>query len=221
MIAIASLPKFLAAPSLLYYLRRRKWSVLIGFGAVWFGVIALLYLLRQDTFSAYLSSNMGDTLGQIQALRFENILAYLSSNLGNSLNQVHRYDNGALLIVAWRLGDWLGLAAAGGFILWVLWAGLRSETATGWACLAWIGIALLPIAWVYSLLPLLPWLILVFRSPGMIPRILVCLSLLAPYATPYPTSRPEFVAISIIIAGITFAVASLLENKKVVSDQNT
>ena len=80
-IAIASLPKFLAIPSLLYHLRRRRWSVLIGFAAIWFTALAVLLVLRPDS-----------------------IANYIESNTGNSIGQILRPNNSALAIVAWRFG---------------------------------------------------------------------------------------------------------------------
>lgn len=197
-IGLASLPKYLAAPALLYHLWRRQWSALIGFGTLWLVALALLLLLRPDA-----------------------VAAYLSSNIGNSLDQIHRPDNGALVVVAWRLGGWLGLAAAALLILWVFWSGLRREDPAGWACFVWLGIALLPIAWVYSLLPLLPWLVLALRAPGTSSRIFAGAALLVPYAAAAPTRNPGLVALSIALSGIAFAVASERKTQSMATSRGT
>jgi hypothetical protein len=188
LIAFASLPKYLAAPALLYHLWRRKWSALIGFVAIWLIALVLLVLLRNDVFTSY-----------------------ISSNIGNSLMEIKRPDNGALLVVAWRVGGWIGLVSAAVLILCILWFAIRNENPAGWGCIVWLGIALLPIAWDYSLLPLLPWLLLALRTPRIIPRTLVGLTLLVPFASPTPGSRPDIVALSIVLSGITLALVSEME----------
>jgi len=183
-VALASLPKFFAAPSLLYHFRRREWPALVGFGALWLGALALVLLLRSDA-----------------------IAAYTTVNVGNSKEQIFRPDNGALLIVAWRLGGSIGLAVASALVLWVLWSGLRRQDAAGWACLVWLGIALLPIAWVYSLLPLLPWLVLALCVPSARTRILAGTALLLPYVAAVPTQRPWAVALAVALSGVALSTA--------------
>jgi hypothetical protein len=190
-IAFASLPKFLAAPALLYHLRHRQLPALVGFSGLWLIALVLLLLLRPDA-----------------------VAAYLSANAGNTLDQILRADNGALVIVAWRLGRWIGLAAAAALILWALWGGVRRKDPGGWACLAWLGVAILPIAWTYSLLPLLPWLVLTVRAPGTGSRILAGVALFVPYAAAVPTQNPEFIALSIAISGVAFCMAPMSETKQ-------
>jgi len=184
-IALASLPKYLATPALLYHLWRRKLSVLIGFGVIWLVALAALFLLRPDAMSTY-----------------------INSNIGNSLDQILRPNNGAVVVVAWRLGGWPGITTVAVLILCVLWTGLHNEGPAGWACLVWLGIAFLPIAWVYSLLPLLPWLVMTIRSSRAISRILAVSALLLPYMASLPSENHWFVALSIALSGISLAFAS-------------
>lgn len=184
-VGLASLPKYLAVPALLYHLWRRQWSVLIGFAAIWLVALAALFLLRPDAISVYVVTNIGNSMGQI-----------LSP------------ENGALAVVAWRLGGWLGITAVMLLILYVLWTGLRNEGSAGWACLVWLGIALLPIAWVYSLLPLLPWLIMTIRSSKAPSRILAICALLLPYMASVPSQNYWFVTLSIVFSGISLALAA-------------
>jgi hypothetical protein len=188
-IALASLPKFLAAPSLIYNLRRRQWSTLFGFSALWLGALGLLLLLRSDS-----------------------IYAYISSNIDDSVSQVLRQDNSALLVVAWRLGRWPGLAMAFVLIVWVLWSGFRRADFIGWSCLVWIGIALLPITWNYSIFPLLPWLLLVSWISGFSSRLLAIAALVLPYAAAVPTRFPLLITMSIVLSGIAFAAAPKVVN---------
>ena len=192
-IGLASLPKYFAAALLMHPIWRKRWSALIGFAAVWAAAIALLLLLRLDSISAY-----------------------MASNVGNSLDQILRPDNGALAIVAWRMGGWPGLAVVGVLAACVFWIGLHSDSVFGWACMVWLGIACLPIAWVYSLLPLLPWLILTLKSENKIPRMLVLIALALPYlsAAWLPISNPWFVALSLVFSGLAFSLEASTEKRK-------
>lgn len=189
LVSLASLPKLFAAPALLYHFLRRQWRALVGFGTVWGGALALLLLLRGDA-----------------------INAYVSANVSNSLEQTLRPDNGALLVVTWRLGGWLGVGAAAALILSVLWSSLHSEGLSSWASVVWLGIALLPIAWVYSLLPLLPWLVLAFPGRSLSTRILAATALLVPYVAAAPTQRPWAVTLAIVVSGVTFSMANSAED---------
>lgn len=184
-IAAASLTKFLPATALIYHLRRRQWIALLGFIAVCLGALIFLLILRPDS-----------------------IHAYITSNIGNSMDQLLRADNSALLVAAWRLGGWPGLIAAVLLIIWVAWAALHRDGPAEWACLVWLGVALLPIAWNYSIFPLLPWLVLVLMSPRVSSGLYAAAALLLPFVTAYPTQNPELVTLTIILAGVAFAVAS-------------
>lgn len=188
-IAVASLPKFMAAPALLYPLWRRKWSALIGFISVWVVALGAVLVLRGDAISAYISSNMG-----------------------NSVEQILRPDNGALLMMAWRLAKWPGVVVLGASILAMLWLGVRREGFWAWGCLVWVGIALLPLAWTYSLFPLVPWLFKAFRSSDTLPKLLALVALFFPYGGPIPGSDGLAITLSIFFSGITLALLAWRES---------
>jgi len=192
-IGLASLSKFFAGVMLIHPVWRKRWSALISFTAVWLAVLFVLLMMRSDAVSNY-----------------------VASNIGNSMDQILRPDNGALAVVAWRLGGWLGITIVLVLTLCVLWVGLRNDGPAAWACMVWLGIASLPIAWVYSLLPLLPWLAMTIKSPNRYPRLLAVTALVMPYASAawLPISNPWFVALSIIFAGIAFALAASMEKSK-------
>ena len=199
-IGLASLPKYFAAAALIHPLWRRRWAVLISFAVVWLSAVALLLLLRPDVLSAY-----------------------AASNIGNTMDQILRPDNGAMLVVAWRLGGWPGLAAVIVLTVCVFLAALRSEGQAAWACLVWLGIATLPVAWVYSLLPLLPWLILTIKSNKKNPRLLALIAVVMPYvsASWVPIANPWFVALTIVFSGIAFALAASMEKTSHLITPNT
>jgi hypothetical protein len=188
LVAFSSLPKFLAAPALLAHLRRKQWTALAGFSTVWIAAALILVLLRPDSLAAYLEANQA-----------------------NLANQILRNDNGAMAVVAWRSGGSVGVAAAVALAVLVTWAGLRSRDEHTWACLTWLGIALLPIAWVYSLLPLLPWLLRVVLVGRVLPCAFAVVALLSPLFGPRPATRPWSVAFCIAAAGIAFFLQAIAE----------
>jgi hypothetical protein len=142
-------------------------------------------------------------------LRPDAISSYIGTNTDTSLQQIMRPDNSALIISAWRFGGWIGVVALVIFVFWVTWVGLHDEGPFGWACLAWLDIALLPIAWLYSLLPLLPWLVITIRSSGSISRIIAIIALILPYLSPLITLNPRLLTISIALSGIAFGLAAM------------
>lgn len=193
LVGFSSLPKFLAAPALLTHLRQRQWTAMAGFATVWLAAILILLLLRPDSLAAYLAANQE-----------------------NMANQILRNDNGALALVAWRGGGSVGVAAAVVLAVLVTWAGLRSRDEHSWACLTWLGIALLPIAWVYSLLPLLPWLLRVVLVGRGLPCAFGVVALLSPLLGPTPRMHPWSVAVCIGAAGVAFFLQAIVDNTGVV-----
>jgi hypothetical protein len=175
---------------MLSHLRQRQWAALAGFITVWIASALALVLVRPDSLGAYLYGNKIDFMDQIL-----------------------RHDNGALGVVAWRLGGSIGVAAVVMLAVLVMWAALGSNDDFAWAGLAWLGIALLPIAWVYSLLPLLPWLLRVVLVGRVLPCIFGVVALLIPLLGPTPTLRPWSVALCIFMAGVAFLLQALAENR--------
>ena len=192
-VGIASLPKFLAASAMLTHLRQRQWTALAGCATVWLAASLILVLVRPDS-----------------------LAAYLDGNKINFMDQILRGDNGALAVVAWRLAGSVGLAAVVALVVLVTWAGLRSRDDHRWAGLTWLGIALLPIAWVYSLLPLLPWLLRVVLVGRVLPCAFCVVALLSPLLGPKPTMRPWSVALCIVMAGLAFFLQAIVENPAVI-----
>lgn len=191
-VGLGSLPKFLAASVLLAYPRRRRWTAWAGFAGVWLAATLALLLLRPDS-----------------------LTTYLASNRINFVDQILREDNGALGVVAWRLGGIVAVTAVAALAVLVVWAGGRSRDEDNWAGLTWLGVALLPIAWVYSLLPLLPWLLRVVVVGRALPCVFGMVALLSPLLGPKPTIRPWSVAFCIVMAGAAFFLHAIGENSAV------
>ena len=97
---------------------------------------------------------------------------YIEVNLINSPNMIARTDNTAFLPSLMRFTGWPGLVFGVLFLAVVAWVGRKN-----WHTWEFLSIALLPISWIYSLLPLLP---------GMLkrPTVAAILALLIPLFVP-------------------------------------
>jgi hypothetical protein len=151
-VAFAALTKFLPAVSLvplLLVLDRRR--VLLGFAAVWAAALGLLLVLGAGAIGRFLELEAGVAHGQAA-----------------------RGENAGLLWAAGHAHGAVGVAAALALLAAVVVFSIRRLRALGrldrwtWDAWSWIGVALLPIAWIYSLLPLLPTCVRIARR-GWIP----------------------------------------------------
>jgi hypothetical protein len=180
----ASLTKLLPAVGLVPFLLMRRWDAAWGVAFVWLAALAALLALDPEVFSRY--------------------AAVLPEAAGQTLV---RGDNGALMAAAIQTGIF-GVLAAFGLVLLVAWQAVRlaisdqDSTWRSWALWVWLSVALLPIAWDYSLLPLLPWLLLVLCERQFVPGLLAVMSLIFG-AIDLPQLRHS-VALSMVCAGLAF-----------------
>jgi hypothetical protein len=141
-IALASLTKFVPALSLLPFLVRKKWSALAGFVTAWGVALGLILIIDAPAISQYVSV-LPKTARAVAA----------------------RPENASMLTVTSRHFGVVGVVVAAALVLLVLGLTLRRLRSrpdldpNSWHAWTWAGVALLPIAWVYSLLPLLPGLV--------------------------------------------------------------
>lgn len=188
-IGFAALPKFFAALALGPYVRRKDWGAIAGFATAW----AL-------------------ALGTLLAIDGHAITAYFVANRHNATEQITRSDNGALLPFSAHLFGPVGVIIAATLMVGVALTVFRRSTddSTSWWAWVWFSTALLPIAWSYSVLPLLPGLAAGLRTErGPTVRILSALALCAPYIGPLPPRSPLAVALCIALAGMALAFYNL------------
>jgi len=157
-VAVASLTKLLPALSLVPLMaapRRRR--ALLGFGAVWAAALVLLLVLRPSVLERYVDviRSTGD-------------------------NQSARRENAALLWAAAHNFGIAGIVAGSLLVAAVLVTALALGGEWAWWAWCWAGVALLPIAWIYSLLPLLPAMAFCIRRGGLLSRALVAVTLVVP-----------------------------------------
>jgi hypothetical protein len=187
-IGVASLTKLLPALALGPFLWRRQWGALIGFAGVWLAALGMLALVGAP-----------DALEQ-----------YLTLMVSVGREQATRDDNAALMVAAQARWGWLGLILAGALVAAVLGqavARLRAGSGlefTPFGLWAWLTVALLPIAWDYSLLPLLPWMARIVWQGRPLAAVLAGVALALPML-PWADDNSLLITLSFAAAGLALA----------------
>ncbi len=154
-IAVASMGKLLPALLLLMFWRRwRAWGAFAGAWVVALGLVAAFNASALWTYARQLREAADVHVG--------------------------RLDNGSVVAVADRIAGPGGAVLAVVAIAVVLLHGLRSGGEQAWGVTLWASVALLPVAWIYSVVPLVP---LVVRRRALWPLLVLPL-LIAPYRDP-------------------------------------
>ena len=189
-VALASLTKLLPALSLLPFLLLRRWSVLRGFAIVW--GVALVALLALDA----------GAVGR-----------YVTIVRTDSREQAARGENSALLWAADHNYGAVGVAVAVVLVCAVLARALGHIRRRGeinrlsWDGVGWVSVALLPIAWIYSLLPLLPALARLVRRGGLVAAALALVTFVIPFLVD-PFGLPGGVRLAFATAALGLALVA-------------
>lgn len=184
-VALASLTKLLPAVSLVPLAVARRWRALLGFGAVWAAALAGLLVFRPGVIGRY----------------FDVIRA-------TGDDQAARHENAALLWAAVHNLGVGGIVAASLLIATVLLTAVLSGGEWAWWAWCWAGVALLPIAWIYSLLPLLPVLVFCARRGGLVSRGLVAVPLVVPFLID-PFGLPGAIRLAVATASVGVALLAV------------
>lgn len=192
-IGIASITKFLPLLALFPFLRKKSVSAFVGCAAFWIVSLGIVLFLNRETLSDYLIANRG-LAGHAAA----------------------RLDNASPLMGFYRMFGFSGLVLPGLFIIGICYINRKDFfdpdqiSARSFMFFSWLSIALLPIAWVYSLAPLLPVLLYFLLQKNILSTI-VCVAIIA-----LPNlNRPwgdEFVVVyyvCILLAGFLFVLDRL------------
>jgi hypothetical protein len=156
-VALAALTKLFPALILMPFLLARQWRALIAFGAVWVAALAALMLIHPGA-----------------------VTRYIEVNRTTSLEQILRPDNASPVATAYRAAGAPGIALVLAFLALVWWVNRSRDRPTSLMLYNYLAVALLPIAWSYSALPLLPMLAwFMLRKPAIFPilslgAILLC-----------------------------------------------
>jgi hypothetical protein len=177
-IAFASLTKYLPAILILIPLKQKKWKAVFSFCLVWCIVIGILIALNP---------------GVIQQ--------YLIANKTTSLDMIQRVDNGAFFAVLYRAAGLPGMILGVVFLLAVCLSVDHSVDSL-WMLGCWLAVALLPIAWCYSILPLLPILLFALKKQDKFLPALVAVTALLPVPVQYGTIAAYLVTGTILLSGL-------------------
>ena len=192
-VAFASLTKLLPTLSLvpLLVVESRRWRTLRGFLIVWAGALAVLLLARPSAVTRY---------------------ADIVTGVGDQ--QAGRGENSALLWAAAHRFGAAGVAVALALVAATVTASLQSLRASrhldrwSWDAWSWVGVALLPIGWIYSLLPLAPALARILRRGSAVPRLFASVALLMPFfVDPFGLPSGIRLACSTASAGVALLVS--------------
>ena len=183
-IALASLTKFLPGLLVIACFMKRQWRALAGFVVIWVSVLAFLMVVFPGTIERYLEVN------QI-----------------TSLETINRLDNAALLFSSYRLGSWPGAGLAMLFLLAILATNRRclidsqpASTAQLWRVLTYFSVTLLPIAWIYSIVPLLPIVVYQIRQRKFLIKLTGLCCLILPCVAPIWGSLAVSPLLAVMIA---------------------
>jgi Glycosyltransferase family 87 len=201
-IGLASLTKLVPAVSLVPFLALGRAAVLRTFAALWVVAGIVLAAISPGAIGRYVS--VGRSVGDDQAARGE---------------------NSALL---WAFEHHLGaVGLAAGVLLVVLVLGVslvrlravRQLDEWTWCAWCWGGVALLPIAWIYSLLPLAPVLWLCLRRGGVAARALALFALVVPFTIdPFGLPGAIWLAAATASAGLSLlAIAPRPERRPAIA----
>jgi hypothetical protein len=197
LIGLASLAKYLPALLLVPFVTRRQWSAVVGFALTWVCGLTAIVLLNTDALPAYLSS------GQVE-----------------SATWIAEPSNGAFLVVALRYGM-VATVLAVALVLWILWCEARDRSADSrlrWARWNWLAVALLPITWSFSVLPLaLSAVVLLHRRDTL--ATLVALMAFAPLIFTQISVSPLPAFVCIAGVGVALAVQRLTSQSGLLSNR--
>jgi hypothetical protein len=140
-IGLAALTKLVPGVMILLCCRKRLWRAVPGLAVPWVAALGAVLWLAPDA-----------------------LARYAEVNRTNAVETMLRVDNSALLATGFRAGGWAGVACVMLFLILILSVNrdclFRAPEPVPstrlWMLGSYVAVALLPIAWVYSLTPLLP-----------------------------------------------------------------
>jgi hypothetical protein len=163
-VALASLTKLLPALSIVPFVVLGHWRALRGFTTAWAGALAVIVLLHPGALARYVD---------------------IARATGD--DQAGRGENAALLWAAGHNFGLVGVAAAALLVAAVpavsirRLRSLRRVERNSFDAWSFAGVALLPIAWIYSLLPLLPAIARALWTGRPLARALAAVCLVMPF----------------------------------------
>lgn len=193
-LALASLSKYMPGLMVVMFLVKRRWAAVLGFVCVW--VVALVL---------------------VTAMNPAAVPRYVEENRTTSFLLMGRTDNSAPLVVGYHYGGWPGVALLVLFFAFVVYLYRRelfewedAPPVRAWMLAAYFPVALIPIFWIYSLMPLLPVLVYLISRRKIVTTALCLLCILIPsvYIRGGEESVLPMASVS-LLAGLAFVCEAL------------
>ena len=190
-IAVASLTKFMPAVMLLAFVALRRWTALVSFMVVWSIALGLVEILNHDALTRYVE---------------------VARSVGRE--QSNRRENSALVVAAEHKFGVPGAVLALILVAVVIVAGLlrvqrrRTIDRLSWDACNWAAVGLLPIAWIYSLLPVLPTVVRQIYKGGLPTKGLALVALVVPFfIDPFGLPGAAWLAVALTCVGIGLVIS--------------
>ena len=195
-IGIASFTKFLPVIMLIPFIIRRNWRALWGFLWSWLVAIATILAIAPNTFARYLEVNR---ITSIETFLREDNSSPLALLFKNRLGPFE--IAGAVLLFAVLVIAMIRLSRSR----------VRRENISfaEWSFYSYLCVRLLPILWIYSIVPLLPVLIRVTEKGG-VPGVLAAGAIvLAFFALPFSLGTTLFLIPLLLISGSAIVASAM------------
>lgn len=188
-IAAASMTKLFPAALLIPLLISRNIRAVLAFALVWIAALSLVTLMNPDA-----------------------LFRFVEVNVGNVVLQVNKPSNASLMAVGYRTLGLYGVALAMGFLLSVLLVVVRGARRDGgmdrrtvWMLSLYFSVALAPIVWIYSFLPLLPVIWYFLRTDSRIGTIAAIYAIVLPMLwPPYGLEAGLLLPTIFVVFGLAF-----------------
>jgi hypothetical protein len=140
------------------------------------------------------------------------LTAYLDEGRSASEAQLHRTDNAGAIVAASHAAGRPGVVAVAVLMVGIAAAGVlwRERSGSRWIW-PWLSVAVLPIAWIYSLLPLLPGLLVAMRrdaARGWAWAALVPPAVVIPFGSAFGAGG---IVVSMCLAGVAACAVAAVE----------
>ena len=190
-IAAASLTKLFPALYLVPHLIARNYRAVLAFALVWIAALAL-----------------------VTALNPEALFRFVEVNVGNTIVQINKPSNASLIALGYRSLGLPGVALALGFLLTVLLVAASGARRDGvmdrpmvWMLSLYFSVALAPIIWIYSFLPLLPVIWYFLRVDSRATNLAAIYAIVLPMLwPPYGLEAGRLLPTIFVVFGLAFMV---------------
>lgn len=182
-IAIASFTKLLPALVLPLAIRRRPRMGIAVFAGMWLVAGALITILNPSTL-----------------YRFATIA-------GGGSGALHRSDNSSLSSIALQHGGLIAAVAIDVILVAIVLPIIRSDDEVMlWCAVVWLSVALLPVLWIYSLVPVsVPALVAFVRGRLVGRAVIGVVAVLTTFADLLGNNGPVLLAFCVLLVGLALA----------------